>query len=115
METQALLMETGVLCVPGIVSTCAACLEPMSVQKRCNQFEKGTEVNRCMYLVFGEFCDSMIAQATARGQVIPFKAKPKRKKKRMIRNPDELARREDERRRSIFRKNLREKRRVEQW
>ena len=105
MKTQ-LLMETGVLCVPGLMSTCAACCDPMSEQERCRSFEKATNLDRCMHLVFGEFCDSMIAQAAARGQVVPF-----RKKKYRYEEDDEQDRREVERKRSIQRREIRRIRR----
>lgn len=101
METQSLLMETGVLCVPngGGCSGCAGA-DCHYTQQRCRRYEKATDFNRCMYLVFEEYCDNHLAQATANGHVIPIR----RKKKRLIRDEDEYDRRLREKKRTKIRR-----------
>lgn len=106
MDTSRLLVETGVLCVPGIMSTCAG-FEDLGCQGRCGAFDKAPNFDRCTHLVFGEFCTSVIAQAASRGQVIPFR-KPRR-----INREENRERREQERRRDQFRKIKIERR--ESW
>ena len=111
METvTSLLIETGVLCVAGTMSTCAACELSMSEQERCGRFQKASHENRCMYLVFGEYCDSMLAQAASRGHIEPIRRAKKIHKIR-FRNDGEIERRRTEKNRSLERKEIRSKRR----
>jgi len=108
MGTQSLLMETGVLCVSGMMSTCAGCGDHL-LQQRCGKYEKATHANRCMYLVFDEYCDNHLAQATALGNVVPMRTP----KKRLIKHRDEgeFERRRTEKDRSLQRKKIRLRRR----
>lgn len=108
MDTQKLLLVTGVLCVPGLMSTCA-CSGSHEDQKVCGQYEKATHEHRCMYEVFDRFCDNTDAQYTARG--FEPVMKPKKKLRLKFRDPDERQRRDVERNRSVQRKRIRERRR----
>ena len=36
-------------------------------QEKCRHYLKSTHFNRCMFLVFGEFCDCLIAQNDLNG------------------------------------------------
>lgn len=104
MDTQRLLLATGVLCLEGPMSTCAG-FDSQRCQEGCGQYEKASFENRCMYLMFDEYCDSVDAQAASRGHVIPMKRKVK------IRDKDEYLRRRSERDRSEQRREIRIRRR----
>jgi hypothetical protein len=88
------------------MSTCAA-YDDLRCQGRCGAFDMALKFDRCTHLVFGEFCDSVLAQAASRGQIIPFR------KKRKINQEENHERREQERRRDQFRKIKIERR--ESW
>ncbi len=106
MNYQTLLQETGVLCVQGMMSTCAGC-DSQRTQERCGLYEKATHHNRCMSLVFDEYCDSVAAQAASQGDYVPMK----RKLAAPIRDEDEYYRRQQERDRAMSRKKIRIRRR----
>jgi hypothetical protein len=97
MDTQRLLLVTGVLCVEGTMSTCA-CPDDPSSQEMCGKFEKATRCSRCMYLTFDKYCTSPKAQAISNGH-----RKPRRKIKHRDREAD-FEQRQAERRKTNIRK-----------
>lgn len=47
-------------CKAGRMSTCSA--DDLKQQPVCNFYEKSQNANRCMYFIFGEYCDCLKAQ-----------------------------------------------------
>ena len=58
----------------GPVSFCRVAKKSIDVQSSCTYFEKARYADRCMYLVFDEYCDNLYAQ---KGIEQPKKESPK--------------------------------------
>lgn len=50
-------------CKREIMSVCTATTETQ--QKNCCYYEKSCQTDKCMYFIFGEYCDSLKAQMSA--------------------------------------------------
>jgi hypothetical protein len=55
--------STTSFCRKELMSVCTACSE--AEQRHCCFYEKSRGSDRCMYFVFGEFCDCLNAQLHA--------------------------------------------------
>jgi len=64
----SLLYESQNLCRKELMSVCS--VENKAEQEKCEFYERASYENRCMYFIFGEYCDCLKAQEDAKQRTI---------------------------------------------
>ena len=56
-------------CKKGVMSVCTA--RSVDDQQKCKFYQKSSHSDRCMYLIFGKYCDCLDAQKNTQEQDAP--------------------------------------------